>query len=616
MTSGLISRLFLFSTTWIWCCTSVISQGMDKALTDIEEYRNTPQSLERDSVLIHAYNYLAEGYSGSNDNLAQAYIDTLKYLKEDTKWRPAEGLYLRALGKYHDRRGEFDLALDAYSQAIRAFESYGDQSAYIVYAYILKAFVLNNNGLHDQCFEQLKVVQPLAEQLENKDYLAWIIDFFGDYNFYSAFGQMNYPRALQYYLEVEKLLPEVNNPAIKADNAHGLAGVYLRLNQEEKALEYRDLALKLSEEQGFNSVIFAVYGDLADVYEEQGNWEEAIRHRKLSLDYAKKSNWIEMVARAENNIAHTYKLAGNYRLALQHFERLSGIEDSLARYDVQSKYAELEAKYESGRKDLEIEKLKSDKLRIGRNLLAILLFSGALFLIYYLYVNRTLRRKNEDLRKKHDEIQQALLQGRHMERERVSIELHDNINAKIAATKWMLETLNSNERDPEERDMIDRVVDSISEIYEDVRFMSHNLMPKDIESKSLPGLTQQLLVNLNSNQRIRFDFGISGESRPLDNAMKLQCYSIIMELVNNIIKHSGCKNAEVSLNYASEFLQIRVMDEGRGFDPGMHYEGAGLKNVRSRVETLGGRIRIDGNRPAGTDIFIEIPYSESLVRQA
>lgn len=593
-----------------------MSQGMEKARADIAKFRNAPPSLERDSVLIHAYNYLAEGYSSSKDSLAFAYIDTLNDLKKRTRWLPAEGLYLRALGKYHDRRGEFELALDAYSQAIRAFESYGDQSAYLVYAYILKAFVLNNNGLHEQCFEQLNIARPLAEKLDNKDYLAWILDYYGDYYFYSAFDQMNYPRALEHYLAVEKLLPEVNNPAIKADNAHGLAGVYLRLNQEEKALEYRDLALRLSEEEGFNSVIFAVYGDLADVYEEQGNWDEAIHYRKLSLDYAKKSNWIEMVARAENNMAFTYKRAGNYKLALEHFELLKEIEDSLARYDVQSKYAELEAKYESGTKDLEIEKLKSDKLRIGRNLLAILLVSGAIFLAYYLTVNRTLRRKNEDLRKKHDEIQQALLQGRNMERERVSLELHDNINAKIAATKWMLETLNSDDRDPEERAMIDRVVDSISEIYEDVRFMSQNLMPKDIEAKSLPGLTQQLLSNLNSNQRIRFDFSISGEKRPLDNEMKLQCYSIIMELVNNTIKHSGCKHAEVSLHFDPENLQIRVIDEGKGFDPGLNYEGAGLKNVRSRVETLGGRIHIAGNQPAGIDISIEIPYSKSLVRKA
>jgi signal transduction histidine kinase len=602
---------------WSWICigagTPIAAQSLDDVSARLDSIHRWPAGIARDSALAYHFNYLAEAYSGQNDSLTQLYIDSLDVLRKRTAWRKAEGLFLRAQGKRHDRRGEFQQALELYSTSIDAFRTAGDASDFIAYTYILKAFVLNNNGLYAECERTLNEVRPIAEKLANKNFLAWIIDWYGDQSFYSSFGQQDFPKALGYYLEVEQLLPQVPNHMIHADNAHGLAGCYMRLGQEVKALEYRDRALELAREFGLHSVIFAVYGDMADVYETQGKWKEAIDHRLLALDYAKQSQWIEMEARALRTATYTYKAAGDYKHAFEYFEKLVAIEDSLNRFDVQTKYHELEARYASDKKDFEIQRLKANNLMLLIYVLAALLIGGTLFLLYYLRTNRQLRMQNKALINKNLEIQLAMTEGQNIERKRMAIELHDNINTKIAAAKWMLETINTPDKTEQEKEMIERLVVAMSDIYEDVRFISHNLVPKDIETKNLDELVSQLVQNLNHNQRIAFVYTKTGEEPLLEKGLKLQCYAMIMELVNNILKHSGCRHATIAIVYTPSELTIRVEDDGRGFDPAKSVNGVGLKNISSRIQSVHGQIQFAGRHGSGSVVNIQIPLNPKLV---
>ena len=97
-------------------------QGIDSTLINLRHIHSWPKSLQKDSALVYQYDYLAEAYSGSNDSLAKIYIDSLHQKLNKPTWNKTEGLYLRALGKYHDRRGEFKEALNAYTNAIESLE--------------------------------------------------------------------------------------------------------------------------------------------------------------------------------------------------------------------------------------------------------------------------------------------------------------------------------------------------------------------------------------------------------------------------------------------------------------------------------------------------------------
>lgn len=599
--SLLLLYFSIFHGTLSW------GQGIDSIHVLLKKAHRLDDSFTKDSSLSSYYNYLSEAYSGQQDTLALQFIDSLETLLPLSRWNKTEGLLFRAKGKYHDRRGEFEQALDQYTEAIASLEKNGDQSELVAYAYILKAFVLSNNGMQEACYATLEKIRPLAEQLPNKNYLAWILDCYGDHKFYSAYGRQDFPGALSYYQQVEALLPQVKSMMIKADNAHGLAGCYLRLGDEQKALAYRNKALEIAKEKKFHSVIFAVYGDLADVYEEKGNYPEAIQYRILGIEYAKQTGWIEMEARAHKTTGYTFKLAGDFEKALYHFEQLKQLEDSLARHEVQNRYHELELKYESGQKDLQIEQLKGKNLRMWLYILAVLILGGLLFLNYYRRTNKRLLIQNLELSGKNLEIKRALTEGQNIERKRMAIELHDNINAKIAAAKWILETINTPDKPLEEQLVINRLVDAMSDIYEDVRFISHNLVPKDIETNTLNELIGQFLQNLSQNQKIKFTFTAAPHEPEIGNALKIQAYAMIMELINNIIRHSECQKASVRLSFANEVMTIWVEDDGKGFVADINHSGTGLKNLTSRVKSVNGSLKISNGQKHGVAVHISIP---------
>ena len=83
-------------------------------------------------------------------------------------------------------------------------------------------------------------------------------------------------------------------------------------------------------------------------------------------------------------------------------------------------------------------------------------------------------------------------------------------------------------------------------------------------------------------------------------------YRIILELTNNIIKHSQATEGTIQLIHYNNHVEIMVEDNGKGFN-NTKVDGIGLSNVQSRVNFLQGNINIDtGNH--GTTIMIRVPY--------
>ncbi len=93
---------------------------------------------------------------------------------------------------------------------------------------------------------------------------------------------------------------------------------------------------------------------------------------------------------------------------------------------------------------------------------------------------------------------------------------------------------------------------------------------------------------------------------------------IIDELVSNVLKHSGAANVRLRMSMGATSLVLRFSDDGKGFEPALRRAGAGLDNIRFRIEMLGGEVRIESpggeHRPdasavAGTTYRITIPVS-------
>ncbi|MCP1384302.1 tetratricopeptide repeat-containing sensor histidine kinase [Runella salmonicolor] len=580
---------------------------LDSLIHHINDLSTKKASIQRDTNIILSLSLLTERSLNMGDSRNQFFLDSLQRFTKKTNWPKGLGLHERALGKQNDVKGNYTEALKHYTNAIQLLKKAGGDSFELAYAYVLAAFVLNNNGLTDKCLEMLNEALPYAKATKNKNNLCWIYDFLGDYNYYDSFGVRNYKKALFYYKEVEKNIPYTTSPTLKADNPHCLANVYMKLGDEKKANDYRDNALRIAKQYNNRVVIFATYADLADIYEQQKSYEKALEYRKASLEYAQKSGWKEMESRAENYIYQTYKHIGDYKNALKYYELHKTHEDSLGRFSVQKAYAELQTKYEAEKQRLRITDLEKEQLIQTRNFLIGLSVLGVLLTGFIFWSNRKLKAKNQQLKTKNREIEEALLKGQTIERKRVASELHDNLNTKIAALRWRLEALDTSKYPEADQKIHAGLLQTLEDVYADVRLISHNLLPTELETQGLVAALQKLTEKLNGNAKTVFHLVANGITERLNPKIEYQLYSVALELVNNVLKHAQAQQVWISISQNDEIISLTVSDDGRGMSNIEKATGVGLRNISARVEALNGTWLIDSKPTTGTKVTIEVP---------
>lgn len=119
------------------------------------------------------------------------------------------------------------------------------------------------------------------------------------------------------------------------------------------------------------------------------------------------------------------------------------------------------------------------------------------------------------------------------------------------------------------------------------------------ERSPQPGVaTLPTLISRAKQAGQRVDLRITGEPRPLPDAVDVSVYRIAQEALTNVRRHADVATASVTLAYLPDAVRVRVADRGVGDrSPGAH-TGQGLVGMRERVSMLGGTLRA-GNREGG-----------------
>src|ERR1043166_2800559 len=147
-------------------------------------------------------------------------------------------------------------------------------------------------------------------------------------------------------------------------------------------------------------------------------------------------------------------------------------------------------------------------------------------------------------------------------------------------------------------------LDVLQEAITELRNVSHDIMPAALSKLGLAAALQQLFGKIAAANDIRIDLVAQHYDTRADEAMELGIYHIILELVNNIVKHSGARNATVQLIRFPSYISISAEDDGKGFVVNLARakKGIGLSNIESRVAWLKGKIEIDSSPGNGTTI--------------
>jgi signal transduction histidine kinase len=109
-------------------------------------------------------------------------------------------------------------------------------------------------------------------------------------------------------------------------------------------------------------------------------------------------------------------------------------------------------------------------------------------------------------------------------------------------------------------------------------------------------------------EALEFRFTVSGavDTVQSDLGLRRNFYLFFKECLQNIVKHSNARSADINLRVSDHTLDLNITDDGKGFDPAGEYSGSGLKNLRQRAEIMGGTVRIDSRIGNGTRVRLSI----------
>ena len=91
-------------------------------------------------------------------------------------------------------------------------------------------------------------------------------------------------------------------------------------------------------------------------------------------------------------------------------------------------------------------------------------------------------------------------------------------------------------------------------------------------------------------------------------AVRHNLFLSVKEALNNVVRHANARAVQLRITATEEFLELCIEDNGCGFGQPPHIDGAdGLRNMRQRIEEIGGRFQLDSKPDSGTKIVFTCP---------
>lgn len=470
--------------------------------------------------------------------------------------------------------------------------------------------------------------------------------------------------AKKYFINAVEFYEVLENKVGQSGAIHEIGKLYLKQNKDS-SITYLNEALDLVSGFGNTLSSASISRDIGDYWYNRGDSQKALSEYYRAYEIFKNANSLSFIAGVGMRLARIEQKNENFNKALAlvdaalisydsigslegsyaaHFSRsqllkdlgrnaegLQALElaydlrDSLnqIQYDVDVK--ELQTKYETSLKDVEIGKQKNeiDRKTRDRNFFrAIAAMIALLALIIFLFMRSKLKQnrllsdkealiqsqKIEQLEKEKKILgMNAMIEGQEAERSRIAKDLHDGLGGLLSTVKAHFSNIQSEIQKIEKIDVYNRANEMMDEACDEVRRISHNLMPGSLRLEGLKTAVEHLGVEMSAAHTFTVRVESIGMESRMDESKEVFVYRIIQEALNNIIKHAEATDVLVQLSETEEEYHFIVEDDGSGFDPLQIESGLGLKSIQSRVDFLKGSLDIDTKEGVGTTLSWHIP---------
>jgi len=230
--------------------------------------------------------------------------------------------------------------------------------------------------------------------------------------------------------------------------------------------------------------------------------------------------------------------------------------------------------------------------------------------------SRALSVSQEKLHQSHHQVRKLLgrlIDVQEAERRRISRELHDDLNQKIAALSMSISRL-KRKIPLHDGDMVielDQLRNTANGLTDEVRRLSHQLHPAVLEHLGLVPALESYIVSFSDEEQIDVKFTAETGDERIPFQTSICLYRVALEALRNIARHSGARVAAVSLKRVSDTLELQVSDSGKGFDVETFKQdgGLGLISIEERLRLLRGDCEISSAPGRGTTLVARVPLT-------
>jgi signal transduction histidine kinase len=251
--------------------------------------------------------------------------------------------------------------------------------------------------------------------------------------------------------------------------------------------------------------------------------------------------------------------------------------------------------------------------------LVVMLTSGLLLAVgsalYILRLERQARLRYAELEQHRGELQQLsarLVDVQETERRSISRELHDEVGQALGLLLMELGHLSKElaTGDEKTKELVTRSKEMAERTVHTVRNMALLLRPSMLDDLGLVAAVEWYAREVSRQGSIEVKVNAEGVSESLPDEVKVCVYRVAQEALNNAQRHAHARNVFVELTQSSDTIQVKIVDDGSGFDT-KRTRGMGLLGMEERVKRLGGTLSIDSQPRSGTTISVALPTKVS-----
>jgi signal transduction histidine kinase len=600
---------------------SVLNATPQKAEKYYPEAQSLAKKLKECTETGRCYQFAGMLHSGKKEyEIALVYYDSAinAYSQCDT-FEKEKGIAAvnQVKSNMYNRLGDKYAELQCLLEALKYYEKAGSENAIGLCELI--SVLYSNLSNSDKSLEYAEKEVKLAEATGRENLLIQ--------------ANLRYVESLIDAKDAEKAffyLDKTRPLIIKSDNDYytynyySLTGLLYQLRKEYSSADENFLkALEYAEKTGHAVIISYVLGQLNTNSFQIAGWRKSKPYLDRHLLLAKETGNAPEERSALRNLSEYYKRTGDYKKSQEYGEESLVVNDSMLLQSNREQLNQLEARYQFEKKESEIQQLQKDKqiqalslknrstfnYILGGAILAILII-GFLFFRNYRHKQKIQSQQIRELEKdKQLAVADSILKGQEEERERIAKDLHDGLGGLLSGVKLSFANVKSNMiKTGENIERFEQSLGLLDTSINELRRVAHNMMPEALLKSGMIVAINDYCKSINASSDLKVTSQSYGTEKKLDNSVSLIIYRIIQELMNNVIKHAHATEMLVQVMYRASSVNLTVEDNGKGFDVLQlaATEGAGWKNIKSRVDYLKGIIDVKSEPGKGTSVNIEI----------